>query len=83
LQRLLRRFCAQVVHARILNPFPSLAQPAPLDVSTSEAPATIKRRGKSTPLTDSQCQQLCEQEGEQLHQIFSRIIDRKGWQSLK
>jgi hypothetical protein len=53
-----------------------------LGVSTSEAPASIKRRGKAAPLTDSQRQQLGEQEGQQLHQILSRIVDGKGWQSL-
>jgi hypothetical protein len=72
------------------NPFPvstSKNDPvttelARLGVSTSEAPATMKRRGRVTPLTDSQRQLLSEQEGQQLHEILTRIIDRKGWQSL-
>jgi hypothetical protein len=73
------------------NPFPvSTSKNDPvttelawLGVSTSEAPATIKRRGKSTPLADAQREQISKLEGEQLHQILSRIIDRKGWQSLR
>jgi hypothetical protein len=72
------------------NPFPAstakndpvVTELARLGVSTSEAPATIKRRGKSTPLTDSQRQQLSEQEGQQLHKILDRIVGGKGWQSL-
>jgi hypothetical protein len=62
LQRLLCSFCAQVVHPRILDPFPSLAQP----------------RGSAF----QHRQQLSEQDSTQLHEILSRIIDRKGWQSL-
>jgi len=74
----------------VANPFPvSTAKKdqvamelSRLGVSASEAPGAMKRRGKTTPLTDARRQQLSEQEGERLHQILSRIIDRKGWQNL-
>jgi hypothetical protein len=72
------------------NPFPVsktvndpvLTELARLGVSTTQAPATVKRRGRLTQLTDTQRQQLSQQEGQELYKILSRIVPKKGWQSL-
>jgi hypothetical protein len=73
-----------------MNPFPIstakndpvLSELARLGVSTSQAPPSIKRRGKETILTDSQRQKLTEQEGQQLYRRLRRIVLGKGWQSM-
>jgi hypothetical protein len=72
------------------NPFPIttakhdpvLDELARLGVSTSQAPATFKKRGRTTELTPAQRQQLTEQEGQQLYRILSPIITGKGWKGL-
>jgi len=72
------------------NPFPIttakhdpvLDELARLGVSTSQAPATYKKRGRATELTAAQRQQLTEQEGQELYKALSRIVTGKGWQGL-
>jgi hypothetical protein len=72
------------------NPFPItrasndpvLKELARLGVSTSQPPASVKRRGQVTLLSDSQRQKLAEQEGQELYNRLSKIVLGKGWQSL-
>jgi hypothetical protein len=72
------------------NPFPVstakndpvLTELARLGISTSQAPATFKKKGRPTQLTPAQRQQLTQQEGQDLYKTLSRIVDGKAWQSL-
>jgi hypothetical protein len=64
------------------NNDPVLKELARLGVSTTGAPASIKRKGRVTPLTDTQRQKLSEQEGQELYARLSRIISGRGWGSL-
>jgi hypothetical protein len=72
------------------NPFPIstakndpvLSELSRLGISTSPAPASVKRRGTETPLTNAQRQKLSEQEGQELYKVLSRIVPGRGWQSL-
>jgi hypothetical protein len=64
------------------NNDPVLKELARLGISTSQAPASFKRRGQTIPLTENQRQKLSEQEGQDLHSRLSRIVSGKGWQSL-
>jgi hypothetical protein len=73
------------------NPFPIskakndpvLKELARLGVSTSQAPPSVKRHGQTIPLTENQRQKLTEQEGQELHKVLSKIVSKKGWQSLR
>jgi hypothetical protein len=64
------------------NNDPVLKELARLGISTSQAPASFKRRGQTIPLTENQRQKLSEQEGQDLHSRLSRIVSGKGRQSL-
>jgi hypothetical protein len=64
------------------NNDPVLKELARLGVSTSQAPASVKRRGQTVPLSDFQRQQLTEQEGQELYTRLSKIVSGKAWNSL-
>ena len=42
----------------------------------------VKKKGRTTPLSETQRQQLTEQEGQQLYKVLAQIVPKKGWQSL-
>jgi len=70
------------------NPFPfSTAKHDPvvdelgrLGISTSQPPMQIKWRGKPTPLTEGERQQLAEEEGQELYKRVSRLVQSGAWQ---
>jgi len=72
------------------NPFPVststkdpvTAELARLGISTQQAPATVKRRGKPVQLTDQQRQQLTEQEGQLLYKQLARAVNGRGWHAI-
>ncbi len=64
------------------NNDPVLNELAQLGISTPQAAATVKRRGRVTPLSDSQRQRLTQEENQAVYKVLSRIVPGKGWQSL-
>jgi hypothetical protein len=64
------------------NSDPVLKELARLGISTSQAPASVKRRGQTIQLSDTQRQKLTEQEGQELYTRLSKIVSGKAWNSL-
>ena len=55
---------------------------ARLGIATIQPPAKVKLRGKQSPLTTSERQQMAEQEGELLRAKMSKWVASKAWASL-
>ena len=72
------------------NPFPVTTQSkdpvvkelARLGISTTPVPATVKLRGKQSPLTATEKSQLAETEGKLLHDRVQKWLTTKGWAAL-
>jgi hypothetical protein len=72
------------------NPFPVskangdavLKELARLGVSTTQAPATVKRRGKPVQLTESQRQQITMQENQQLYRKLAGVVAGSRWKNM-
>jgi hypothetical protein len=70
-----------------MNPFPvttakndpTLNELARLGISTPSAPTTIKLRGKPSPLSQSERQQIAQEEGQRFYQQASRLISSGSW----
>jgi hypothetical protein len=70
------------------NPFPFttakndpvVGELARLGISTPQPPAQIKWRGKVTPLTDSERQQIAQDEGQEMYKRVSKLIQSGAWQ---
>jgi hypothetical protein len=73
-----------------MNPFPVtntnndpvVKELARLGISTMQLPGTVKLRGKQSPLTAIEKQQLPEAEGKIFYDRVWKWLTRKGWAAL-